>query len=283
MANTQGDKHPSRRAYRDEYREAPARSGARMRDWRDGAAERLVGDPATVELWRGPSQINAEPIVLLAACVRRPGAGVNPKTGDMVQLYFLPQLVDPREAIDHGKDAAVCGSCPHRPSSGGDCYVNVAWAPRNLWRAWSRGLTPIAPPEVFEGAAIRFGAWGDPAAAPLSVLQPLVRSAAMHTGYTQRWASLDVAEWGWLMASVVDAEQAARAQALGWRTFRTVYSDSEPPTGAEVQCLADSDGVTCVACGACNGTSSARPSVWLPVHGFRAGRVHPRATPRGGE
>lgn len=269
MSNTEGDKHPSRRAYRLEYVPAPERKSERTRDWRDQVRE-LIGSAPTAEMWRGPSQIDGSPIVVLATGLRKPSpSNVNPKTGDLVQLYILPQS-DPREAIDSGKDAAVCGSCPHRPSTGGDCYVNVAWAPRNLWRTWFAGRMPHGPPELFVGASLRFGAWGDPAAVPLDVWWPLLQGAAMHTGYTQRWELLDVRLWGWLMASVVDAAAAERAQAAGWRTFRTVYGGSEPPAENERECAASSDGISCIACGACNGTVSERPSVWLPVHGFRA-------------
>jgi hypothetical protein len=280
VADTAGDKHPRKRAYREAYRPQTARARSRTKDWRESARELLgKGYPNTVELWRGPSQIDGAPIVVLATGLRkRPDDSVNVKTGDMVGIYILPQLVDPREAIDTGADRAVCGSCPHRPGRGGDCYVQVAWAPRNLWLTWFSGGMPLGPVDLFRGAAVRFGAWGDPAAVPLAVWDPLLEIVRLHTGYTQRWRDLDVSAWGWLMASVTSAAEAEEAQRAGWRSFRVVYRDSEPELPSESQCAAASDGVTCVSCGACNGDRSAgRGSIWLAAHGFRSrsGRLEP--------
>lgn len=239
-----------------------------------------MGNPAAVVVWEGPSRLNGEKILVIATGLRsKASSHTNAKTGDLIQLYILPADTDPREAIDSGEDAAVCGSCVHRPTATGedarrDCYVNVAWAPRNLWLAHRAGNVPPMPRGLLEGAAIRFGAWGDPAAVPVRVWQGLFRGASMHTGYTQLWRDLDVRTWGWLMASVDSEDDQLKASRRGWRTFRTVYDD-ETPTDLERECLATASHVTCLGCGGCGGTHSAgatRPPYFIRVHGFRHGR-----------
>lgn len=279
-ADVTGDRHPNKRAYRDEMRPPPARMVERMKVWRKRIRRtmRELGRPAAVELWRGPSRFTGEPIVVIAAKMRRSGArNLNAKTNDMVQVYILPQT-DPLAAIHAGDDASVCGTCIHRPRAIGDdarrdCYVNVAWAPRNLTGWWRDGRIPVAPPGLLEGAAIRFGAWGDPAAVPAEVWAPLVAGAITHTGYTQRWTELDVAAWGWLMASVVGVEQQRQAVAAGWRTFRTLYPGELEAVG-ERECLATASHVSCLGCGGCGGTSTpSRPNYTIRAHGFRAQRV----------
>lgn len=105
----------------------------------------------------------------------------------------------------------------------------------------------------------------------LEVWRPIVDGASTHTGYTQEWPRLDVADWGWLMASVADTRWRDRAHARGWRTFRVVYDDA--PEVNERECLATAHGITCVACGGCAGNADPRPtSFWIRAHGYRMGR-----------
>lgn len=275
-----GDNHPSRRAYRAKMRPPPERMQLRVAEWRRRIRPILlgIGNPASLELWRGASLFTGEPIVVIAARMKdAQDSSLNNKTGDMVQIYILPQS-DPRASIETGADRAVCGTCTHRPRSDdpeahADCYVNLSWAPRNLWRWWVDGRTPLAPPRILEGAAVRFGAWGDPAAVPLEVWEPIVRGSITHTGYTQRWPELEVAEWGWLMASVTTKAQLRDAQIAGWRTFRTLYGSDTAMEG-EHECLATSKGVTCLGCGGCGGDHQpARASYTVAAHGMRKSRA----------
>jgi hypothetical protein len=263
--------HPSKRVSRDHYRATPERFAERMAAWRasQGFTYRT---PNAAVVWEGPSRLDGSLVVVIAAGLR-PLTSPNVKTGDMVQLYILPLDVDPRVATKTGEDAAVCGTCPHRPSGElGDCYVNVAWAPRNLWLMYHRGGMPRVAPSELAGAAVRFGAWGDPAAVPLDVWSPIVAGAFTHTGYTQEWPRLDEAEWGWLMASVASTRMRDRAQRRGWRTFRVEYGSDPGEPVNERECLAAAHGVTCIACGGCGGTNHPRPTSFrIRAHGFRYG------------
>ena len=272
-----GDKHPSKRAYRELYREPPERLVVAVESWRRRVKPllRAIGNPSVVEVWRGPSRLNGEPIVVLASRLQpTQKAAINPKTGDMVQLYILPADHDPASAAKSGEgDGAVCGSCLHRPTGAmGDCYVRVSWAPRNLWLAWRRGDYPPMPEGLLAGALIRFGAWGDPAAVPVEVWEPLVAGAVTYTGYTQEWPALDSARWGWLMASVIGDDELLAARDQGWRTFRTVY-DGDAEIGeveGERECLATAKHVPCIGCGGCGGNNQpSRPSYALRAHGQR--------------
>ena len=69
-------------------------------------------------VYEGPSLINGEPVVVIATGLDKPST--NRKTGPMVQTYILLADERPRDAIQSGKDEAICGSCPAR---GGWCYA----------------------------------------------------------------------------------------------------------------------------------------------------------------
>jgi hypothetical protein len=72
------------------------------------------------------------------------------------------------------------------------------------------------------------------------------------------------------MVSADTPKQALAAQKRGARTFRVKTADA-PFLQGEIECLADSKGMTCADCGLCNGSSGA-PSVAITVHGSLAGR-----------
>lgn len=78
-------------------------------------------------------------------------------------------------------------------SVGRTCYVNVAFAPTAVWSAYKRGsYTPgdeAALRDGLKGRKLRLGAYGDPLALPLGVLEELVGYADGHVGYTHQWAS----------------------------------------------------------------------------------------------
>ena len=71
----------------------------------------------SVELWRGPSPVDNEPIVLIATGLSRSESkqSKNTKTGPMVQTFILKQNEKPTDAIKSGGDESICGKCPLRP------------------------------------------------------------------------------------------------------------------------------------------------------------------------
>lgn len=257
-------------------RAAPQRLLRRMDRWRRRARASFRALTSAdyncngLVAWEGPSQFDGTPIVVIIIGVNV--ASSNPKTGDMIQAYIIPADEIPREAIQTGGDRSVCGDCKQRPSKGGKCYVTVAFGPGYIWRYYREHrypkFTPDAAAELIRGATMRFGAWGDPAAVPLEVWTPMLEALNGYTGYTHAWQDLGP-EWQWLTASVDSETEHFRAQRRGWRPFR-VRPPGAPLLEGELECLADSHGVTCLACQGCNGNAGAgRPSFAIVEHGFR--------------
>lgn len=114
----------------------------------------------------------------------------NEKTGDMVQIWFLLERINPVQALKEGLDAhTICRECPF--ASGGGCYVNVGQAPAQVWRSFHAGNYPeLAPADyasVFSGRKIRFGAYGNPTLLPLSMVKAIAAVSAGWTGYFHDW------------------------------------------------------------------------------------------------
>ena len=120
---------------------------------------------------RGLSPINGQPYVTILTLKSK-----NRKTGDMAQVWILCEDINPVEAVQTGKDATICGDCPHRKNREGkrSCYVNVGQGPNSIWRAYKRGsyvdstgweLNLYAA--ILNGKRIRWGAYGDP-----SIIKP---------------------------------------------------------------------------------------------------------------
>ena len=89
--------------------------------------------------YRGASVLDGAPIVGIATL-----SSSNIKTGpngrgNMVQTWILRADVNPMHASKNKLDASICGSCPHRHSLGGACYVNIGQAPLGIYRAFERG------------------------------------------------------------------------------------------------------------------------------------------------
>src|SRR4030067_1709079 len=133
--------------------------------------------PQGIILWRGPSAIGDQPIVVIATGLRRKPR--NTKTGAMIQTWILRDDVSPVAAIQSGADVSVCGNCPLRGDGRGRgraCYVNVYRAPQAIWKAYKRGVyvdySPREHNRFFRSdprkayVAIRLGAYGEPPAAP---------------------------------------------------------------------------------------------------------------------
>lgn len=135
---------------------------------------------STYVLWKGPSEIDGKEIMVIATNVGAPCA--NSKTGDMIQIWYMPTKIEPHLAVKTGDDRSVCGSCPLRPSlkekrpGSKPCYVRVWQAPLSVYRGAHRKGLVDAPSlqggcdAIHEsGKDVRLGAWGDPGSVPQHV------------------------------------------------------------------------------------------------------------------
>lgn len=257
-----------------------------------------------VVLYEGPSMIDGGPIVVILSwhsSNRKTGHACKAKGpracsagGDcMAQTWILRADVDPVAALSADVDASICGSCVHRgridQATGKrverSCYVNVGQGPLSVYRAWKAGkyrtVSSLDAAAIVRehGRAVRFGAYGDPAAVPLSVWAPIRDAATVTTGYTHQWRDIDPAWRSFLMASgdtVADRREARRA---GWRTFYVAPRDGSGVDGA-IECLSDAQGRSCIDCGACAGTKgrdSVAVDIYIRAHGAGAKHVDARS------
>ena len=230
-------------------------------------------------IYAGPSRLDNTPIVAILTGLGRPS--VNEKTGDMPQLWVVPDSgEDPFAAKKSGGDAAVCGDCPLRD---GRCYVNLLRGPLAIYRTYKAGKyddgRDYSPAQIRDACttkqgrrrAIRLGAYGDPAALPLPVVQRLVSASPVHTGYTHQWRRFpELAPY--VMASVDSPAERDEAQAAGWRTFRTVGPGEDAASTlspSERWCPAAPEGGasrTRSPCGLCGGGLRG-PSFAILAHG----------------
>lgn len=223
-------------------------------------------------LFEGSSVLDGAPIVVIATM-----GSNNVKTGNMVQTWILRSDIEPHHATKTGDDASVCGACPHRHYSGGACYVTVFQAPLAIYRAYKRGNYSRDVGEFLQRIAnrkVRFGAYGDPAAAPVSIWSQLAAHAAGYTGYTHQaeHENFDASVLQYAMQSV-DTE--GQAMAAGGRYFRVKRPD-DAALPCEVECLADSVGKSCAECLLCDGSGRGKgKSVYINVHGAKASRYAP--------
>ena len=140
----------------------------------------------TQVLWVGPSRLDPS-VEIFAVATNIASKSANEKTGDMVQVWYMPVHVKPNDAVKTGEDAAVCGNCPLRPLNKASrpgkqpCYVLTHNAPRSIWASVHRnGLLDCidydraASDIKASGKEVRFGGWGDPAAVPVWVNTGLI-------------------------------------------------------------------------------------------------------------
>lgn len=192
----------------------------------------------------------------------------NRKTGDMPQSWILMEYVDPVIAWQRGKDSGICGNCKLRYGEKPPCYVVKGHAPLAIYKAYHKGRYRLVdgdgPDDLpFEDAIElinmfpgRFGAYGDPAAAPDIFCR--LRSV---TGYTHQWDHPIMDEIGddmrrQNMASVETFYEKRKANAKGWRTYRIVTSVSELDVD-EVMCPWNKDQwrkFQCRDCRLCGGS-----------------------------
>ncbi|WP_148312779.1 hypothetical protein [Marinobacter similis] len=195
----------------------------------------------------------------------------------MIQTWILRSDVEPQVASKAGLDGSVCGACPHRHSLGGSCYVITHQGPLAVYRSFKRGNYPTFDPGIhgslFTGRMIRLGAYGDPAAVPVDVWSSVVSLTTGHTGYTHQIGhpKFDSRILHYCMVSADTPKGALAHQFHGRRTFRVKTEDS-PLAANEVLCLSETTGISCLACGLCNGAKGDGPSVAINVHGTYAKR-----------
>lgn len=220
-------------------------------------------------IYEGPSVLDGQPIVAIAAY-----RSSNTKTGPMIQTWIMRQDLVPTEAIKSGQDSSVCGSCPHRHHLKGSCYVSMLRGPQAVWKAYHNGRYLKATPsslQFFRGRDIRLGAYGDPAAVPVSAWRPLVEMAGMTTGYTHQinHPNFDPDLLEFCMVSSDSAPQAEQYQRLSLRTFR-VKKPTDPLMKGEILCPATvRKHFQCVHCGLCSGATQNGASIAVDVHGTR--------------
>ena len=168
------------------------------------------------------------------------------------------------------------------------CYVIVSQGPTAVYKAYKRGLyhhaTPAEAAQHVQGRALRIGAYGDSAALPPGIVEPLAAAADTVTNYTHSGCydmsrAMQLAQF--TMLSADNLKQAKRYWDTGARTFR-VSSDWTLVDGVrrvqdampnESQCPKTlSKRVTCAGCGVCDGLRRGiKRSIVAPSHGNGAG------------
>jgi hypothetical protein len=219
-------------------------------------------------VWSGRSRLDRKsPIVVLVTWQT-----ANTGTGPMVQSWILRSDVHPTEAIRHGYDSAVCPtSCGLRPATARElgtsarCYAahgRTAAALPAMFRSLPRypRITPRVAAMRLTGQRLRIGAYGDPAAVPVSVWSTLLTHTAGHTGYTHAPDRAPLLK-PIVMASCESEAEAERLQAQGWRTYRMRQVDAqgrpEPLLPGELKCPKTHEGgqrTACAWCLGCDGT-----------------------------
>lgn len=222
-----------------------------------------------VVIHRGVSSIdNKTEIVVIATGINKKTA--NPKTGEMIQTWILVENTYPTEAIDSGKDEAICGNCPHRKNTETGkrtCYVNMMGV-ASVYKAYKEGKYPEYEEKehgkMFEGKKIRYGAYGDPVLIPIEVVEHFKGKVKGHTGYTHQWREEKNREYKkYYMASVDTLIDFCEADAKGWSTFRVL------PQGVESTGIGCQGGVKtdCNRCSLCSGSEDRQKHVSINAHG----------------
>jgi len=235
----------------------------------------------------GFSRHNREPIVAILTGIN--GSSTNKKTGPMAQLWIIRSDMSPVRAIFFGKDDAICFGCKLRgtPTTKSEfrklrrmlkdrvCYVTMK-APQSIWRKFKAGKYPMLNPADVaaylrsQGRTIRLGAYAEPVALPVDLLDTLT-SGGRHTGYTHEWRTTP--EYRHLLnASVDTVAEALEAQRLGWRYFRTRFAD-DPLLPGEIACPASDEAghrTNCADCTLCDGSrgpQDRRRNLAIIIHG----------------
>jgi len=239
------------------------------------------------ELWRGASWFDGSDIVAIATL-----HSDNVKTGDMIQIWILSARHHPVVAARRGYDAATCGDCVFRSFiqqrarsdraseamrallRSKSCYVDLGKAPAGIYRAFRRGRYPKwnGDLSLFHGRSVRFGAYGDPAFLPVSLVARIADAADAHTGYTHQWRDYR-STWArkFFMASCDAPSDIDDAVAAGWRYFYAKAKSAPVPAGSIVCPASNESGkrVKCIDCTLCDGVqydSDRRKSITIDTH-----------------
>lgn len=232
-------------------------------------------------IYNGPSAIDGAPILVVAINSKR-----NRKTGHMIQTYIMRSDISPLDASKTGKDYSICGNCPLRGNATTDanakqakdrgCYVLLGQGPTGVWKGLQRGIYSVATGHkaiaaIGQGALVRLGTYGDPAAVPSYIWDSLLSESDGHTAYSHQseiqGSSFDPSR---MMKSADSLAMAQGAWAKGWRTFRVVTSVSDIVRGKEILCPASEEAgkrTTCNDCKLCGGASVRAKSIAIPAHG----------------
>jgi len=226
-------------------------------------------------IYDGPSLIDGKPIVAIAQIKSN-----NRKTGNLVQTWILNAAVDPITASRTGQDESICGTCPHKgtPSNKDSgwakdrtCYVNLLFAPNGIYKAYKKGVYPVAQGHEAIRAigllrGVRLGSYGDPMAVPEWVWRSLTSGAEFVTAYTHGNNAMP----DMIMTSADNEAQAYDAWDKGERTFRVVSHVDALIKGKEILCPASEEAgarTQCAACKLCGGNSIKAKSVAIVAHG----------------
>lgn len=217
-------------------------------------------------LWLGKSLFNNKELAVVLTGITK--FSQNVKTGPMIQSFVIPIDVSPTEAIVTGKDDTVCGNCPLRRKV---CYVNPMGV-NGVYHKLQRGGYPPLNEEILNYIKIRqlklrITAYGDAAATPIEMWQPIIKAASGATGYTHAWRTCDQRWSKHLMASVEKAEDVNLANSKGWRTYRVKQTDTAI-LSSEIACPNSINPmVQCITCRLCNGASK-QANIVEDVHGL---------------
>jgi len=231
-------------------------------------------------IYEGKSLIDNKPIVAIATV-----DSSNKKTGAMVQTWILRSDIDPVTASRTGEDYSICGNCPHRGvASDKDtgqalnrtCYVNLIFAPNNIYKSYKRGIYKHATTHKELRAigllrGVRLGSYGDPLAINRSIWDSLTSGAEYVTAYTHQANTMPES----IMTSADNLQQAESAWSRSERTFRVISSIDKLVKGKEILCPASDEYKelynkpkrTCATCKLCGGNSVKGKSVAIVAHG----------------
>jgi len=215
-------------------------------------------------IYNGPSLLDGKPIVVIATYSDR-----NTKTGKVLQTYIIRSDISPLEASKSGEDFSICGDCKFRgtPTTDPvrkqavkrDCYVNLGQGPTIVYKAYKRGVYPVAKtlPDLGVDRIVRIGTYGDPAAAPAWVWEQLLKQCKSWLAYSHQsgWRP-DIA-----MQSADTMAEAVEHWKAGHRTFRVIADLGDLDKTKEILCPASKEAgrrVQCTACKLCKGSSLAK-------------------------
>lgn len=237
---------------------------------------------------RGFSPIDGQPYVAILTL-----KSSNRKTGNMAQVWILCENINPVEAVQTGKDATICGDCPHRRKQVYDvkrkkykwvrsCYVNVGQGPNSIWKAYKRGayteLSYVGSKDlpsngefysiiesIIHDRRIRWGSYGDPSIINPQVVNLFNSYASGHTGYTHQWRNEFAQVFkGIFQASCDGFQDYLEATAHGWKTFTVVHKKATIHYAKQCPATVENSVAQCATCKLCDG---ARVDVFVHAHG----------------